>query len=370
MTEADAPHGGVQDGPAPDEPPRASSHAPLTRRPRAAVTMHEVAARARVSIKTVSNVINGYPHIRPATKERVEKAIQDLGYKVNASARNLRRGRAGVIGLALPELALPYFAELADEVMKAAERHGVSVLIEHTGAQRSREFDVLRSDRRSLTDGLLFSPLEMAQDDVGALTVDYPLVLLGERIFGGPVDHVTMANVEGARAATAHLIERGARRIAVVGAHEGEVVGSAALRLNGYRQALKEAGIPMRPELVREAGLWHRSTGADATRQLLDDGVEFDAVFGLNDALALGALHELHQRHVDVPGRVKVIGFDDIEDAAFSAPTLSTISPGKQQIARTAVDFLMERIGTPELLLGPRYVEAAFFVVARESTGG
>jgi len=332
--------------------------------------MHEVAARARVSIKTVSNVVNGYPHIRPATKDRVEKAIQDLGYKVNASARNLRRGRAGVIGLALPELSLPYFAELADAVMVAAERHGVSVLIEHTGAQREREFEVLRSDRRSLTDGLLFSPLEMSQDDVGALNVDYPLVLLGERIFGGPVDHVTMANVDASFAATMHLIERGARRIAVVGGHPGEVVGTAALRVKGHRRALEEAGIPLDPELILEAGLWHRSTGAEAIARALDAGIEFDAVFGLNDALALGALHELNQRHIAVPGRVTVIGFDDIEDSAFSTPTLSSVSPGKTQIAETAVDFLMQRIGSPDLLIGPRYVEADFEVVARESTGG
>ena len=89
-----------------------------------AVTMHEVAARAGVSIKTVSNVVNGYQYIRPATKERVEAAIADLGYQVNISARNLRRGRTGIIGLAVPELSLPYFAELADSVIRAAEARG------------------------------------------------------------------------------------------------------------------------------------------------------------------------------------------------------------------------------------------------------
>ncbi len=89
-----------------------------------AVTMHEVAARAGVSIKTVSNVVNGYQYIRPATKERVEAAIADLGYQVNLSARNLRRGRTGIIGLAVPELSLPYFAELADSVIRAADARG------------------------------------------------------------------------------------------------------------------------------------------------------------------------------------------------------------------------------------------------------
>lgn len=99
-----------------------------------AVTLHDVARASGVSIKTVSNVINDYPHIRPATRERVEAAIAELGYSPNLSARSLRRGRTGVIGLALPELSLAYFAELADSVMRAADRRGLTVLIEQTGA--------------------------------------------------------------------------------------------------------------------------------------------------------------------------------------------------------------------------------------------
>lgn len=330
--------------------------------------MHEVAARAKVSIKTVSNVVNDYPHIRPATRERVEKAIRELGYQVNVSARNLRRGRTGVIGLALPELGLPYFAELADAVMAAAEIRGVSILIEHTGAQRAKELEALRSPRRSLTDGLLFSPLAMGQDDVGALAVDYPLVMLGERIFGGPVDHVTMANVEGGRAVTRHLIEQGARRIAVVGAHPGEQVGSGPLRIEGYRKALEDAGIAVDPALILEAGLWHRATGAAAIATAIDAGLEFDAVFGLNDALALGVLHMLHQRRISVPDEVRVAGFDDIDDAAYSTPTLTTVSAGRDQIAATALDYLLERINSPQLLIPPRRLVADYELVVRDSS--
>lgn len=339
-----------------------------TRVPRAAVTMHEVAARARVSVKTVSNVVNNYPHVRPATRERVERAIRDLGYQVNASARSLRRGRTGVIGLALPELSLPYFAELADAFMAVAEERGVAVLIEHTGADPARELETLRASRRGMTDGLLFSPLGIGQEEVGALAVDYPLVLLGERIFSGPVDHVTMANVEGARAATWHLIERGCRRIAVVGAHPGEVLGSASLRIQGYTEALEAAGIPFDPALVVAAGLWHRASGADAINAAMDSGLEFDAVFGLNDALALGVLHALHQRRVSVPDQVKVIGFDDIDEASYSTPTLTSVAPGKREIARVAMDYLLERIESPQVLRAPRTFVAPFTIATRDST--
>lgn len=331
-----------------------------------AVTMQDVAARAGVSIKTVSNVVNGHPHIRPETRARVEDAIRLLGYRVNLSARNLRQGRTGMIGLALPELSLPYFAELADSVMRAAEARGLVVLIEQTGATRERELQVLGSAHRRLTDGLLFSPLALEPHETDLLDVDYPLVLLGERIFGGPVDHVTMANVEAARVATAHLIERGCRRVAVIGAHPGESMGSAHLRLEGYRAALADAGIPYDPALVAEAGLWHRSTGAEAMHRLLDSGAEPDGVFGMNDALALGALHVLHARGWDVPGQVAVMGFDDVDDARYSEPQLSSIAPGREQIAHTAVELLADRIAGSTA--PPRRVVAEHELVARESS--
>ncbi|MFV0633941.1 LacI family DNA-binding transcriptional regulator [Demequina sp.] len=333
---------------------------------KAAVTMHDVAAAAGVSVKTVSNVVNDYPHIRPATREKVQRAIDELGYKMNLSARNLRQGRTGIIGLALPELSLPYFAELADSVIRAAEARGLVVLIEQTGADRQHEFDVLTSERRQLTDGLIFSPLALGPDDAAALAVNYPLVVLGERIFGGDWDHVTMNNVDGSRAATQHLIDKGRRRIAVIGAHAGETMGSAALRVLGYQTALAANGIPFDPELVVEGGLWHRATGAECVAHLLDSGIEVDAIFGLNDALALGALHALHARRIDVPGQIAVVGFDDIEDASYSAPTLTSISPGREQIAATAIDVLIDRIaGNAEPY---RRVIADFTLVEREST--
>ena len=331
-------------------------------------TMHDVAELAGVSIKTVSNVVNAYPYIRPATREKVEAAILELGYQVNITARNLRQGRTGMIGLAVPELSLPYFAELADSVIRAAEARELTVLIEQTGAVRERELGALSGQRRHLTDGLIFSPLSLGPEDTESFKVSFPMVLLGERIFGGPADHVTMNNVEAARAATQHLIDLGRRRIAVLGAHSGEVVGSAALRMQGYEAALRGAGLPFDPALVAEAGLWHRATGAEAMNRLLDSGTPIDAVFALNEALALGALHVLHARRVSVP--IAVIGFDDIDDAAYSSPTLSTVSPGREQIAETAVDLLCARIADTSRSRRYRKVVADFTIVVRESTAG
>ena len=133
------------------------------------VTLHDVARAAGVSIKTVSNVINDYPHVRPDTRERVQTAINALGYQPNLSARSLRSGKTGAIALGLPELSLSYFAELADTVIEAAERVGQVVIIEQTGGDRDRELQLLTSWRRKMTDGLIFSPLGMGMEDAARL---------------------------------------------------------------------------------------------------------------------------------------------------------------------------------------------------------
>lgn len=330
--------------------------------------MHDVATRAGVSSKTVSNVINGYPYLRPETRARVEAAIAELGYQVNVAARNLRRGRTGMIALVLPELRLPYFAELADSVIAAAEQAGLRVLIEQTGGRRDRELDVLRGSLRHVVDGVILSPLGLGGDDHALFDVDFPLVLLGESVFVAAVDHVTMDNVAGAAAATAHLLACGRTRIAVVGANQDEKMGSSTLRLQGYREALAAAGVEYDPRLVVPAGPWNRSTGEQAVRQLVEDGIEFDAVFAFNDAMAHGALHALHTLHIAVPERVAVVGFDDIEDSAYSTPTLTSVAPGRQEIADAAVRLLVARADRSTAGSPPALVVAPYSLQVREST--
>ncbi|MEN2739699.1 LacI family DNA-binding transcriptional regulator [Microbacterium sp. X-17] len=332
-------------------------------------TLKDVAGAAGVSVKTVSNVVNGYEFVKAATRERVLAAIDELGYQPNLAARNLRAGRTGVIGLAVPSLSFSYFAELADAVLEASRKLGFVTLIEQTGGDRDAELELLRGSRLSMLDGLMFSPLGVSMDDVDSLNVDYPLVLLGERIFGGPTDHVVMQNVEGGYAATEHLIDIGRRRIAVLGAHVAERVGSAALRLEGYYAALKDRGIDAADELVVFREGWHRTDGAAATRQLLESGVAFDAIFALNDELALGALRVLNQEGVRVPDEVAVIGFDNLIEGQFAMPSLSTIDPGRPDIAQRAVDALIERIGDRGGRVGgPRKIEVPFATVVRESS--
>lgn len=335
-------------------------------------TMHDVARVAGVSIKTVSNVINDYPHVRAETRERVLVAITELGYQPNLSARGLRSGKTGVIGLAIPSVREAYFAELADSIIVAAEKRGLAVVLDQTNQVREHELDVIAGRRLRLTDGIVFSPVHISEADADLLNVPFPLVILGESIFGGPTDHVTMHNVSSAQAAVEHLLGLGRRRIALIGADDPDApnsVGSASLREMGYRQALEAAGIPVDPELVRHAGTWHHDNGAAATRALVASGVPFDGLFALNDSLGIGALRALGEAGVRVPEDVAVIGFDNIDATRFSIPSLTSVDPGRDDIAEMAVEMLVERIAEKGERMPPRRIKPDFRIVERESTG-
>ena len=331
-----------------------------------AVTMNDVARAAGVSLKTVSNVLNDYEFIRPATRQRVLDAIGELGYEANLTARSLRSGKTRMLGLVLSDLSAPYYAELASRLMKAASGRGYRVLVEQSDAAGEAELNALQGPFRQLTDGLLFTPLMVDADSIAARLGKKPLVLLGEHILDSRFDLVTMKNGEAAAALTAHLLAGGRRRIAVVGARPGESAGSAGLRLNGYRKALDHAGIPFDPALIAPCE-WRRDGGAAAVAGLLDSGVKFDAVFGLNDVLALGAMHELLIRGVRVPQEVAVAGFDDIDEARFAAPSLTTVSPGMEEIAERSIGLLIDRIEGLATEEQGAHIEAGFQLKVRES---
>jgi len=333
-----------------------------------AATMRDVAQAAGVSVKTVSNYFNGYRYMSAATRERVEAAVEQLGYQINVAARNLRSGRSRMIALVIPELDHPYYSLLAQQVIDAADEVGLSVLVETTGGRRDRELGALSGVHGQVIDGAIYEPIALRPADRGFLDAAMPLVMIGERVFDGLADHVLINDVAAARTAMEHLIASGRRRIAVIGTNDAAPPAGAALRRIGCAEALDAAGIPFDERLMLPVGPWHRAAGAEAIARLIDEGVEFDAVFGFNDALALGAQWLLAQRGIRVPEQVAVMGLDDTEDGRFAHPTLTTVSPGVRQIARTAVELLAARIADPTAAGGFQTVLADFDLMAREST--
>lgn len=332
-----------------------------------AASMKDVARLAGVSIKTVSNVVNDYPFVSAETRSRVRTALESLDYRPNTSARGLRTGRTDLIALAIPALDEPYFAELAGLIVDAAERRGWMVLIEQTGGDRMREKLAAGGSGAHPTDGSIASPVALTDEDAADLVRQRPVVLLGEHLPGAVADHVAVDNVQAAQQATRHLIELGRRRIAFIGAQPQG--GAGEVRLAGYRSALLAAGRWPDPALIMRASPFRRAEGAAAMVRLLAAGAAPDAVFCADDLLAVGAVRALLSRGLRVPEDVAVVGFDDIKEARFTNPSLTTISPDKRGIAEASVDLLCRRIregadGPPvDVVVGHR-------LQVRESTVG
>jgi DNA-binding LacI/PurR family transcriptional regulator len=245
------------------------------------------------------------------------------------------------------------------------------VLIDQTDGLADREREVAAGLRGHLIDGLLLSPVALGAEDLLPLAAQTPVVLLGERISGGQLDHVAVDNVAAASAATEHLLSLGRRRIAAIGAQrEPEAAsGVADLRQRGFVEAALAAGVPVPAERMPFVHAYTRAEGARVMSDLLRSPDRPDAVFCFNDLLALGALRALAEAGVRVPEDVAVIGFDDIEDGQYATPSLSTVSPDKQALARVSVDLLAELIEGAEGTLH-RDVTVPFTLVERESTVG
>ncbi|MEV1023303.1 LacI family DNA-binding transcriptional regulator [Streptomyces sp. NPDC050264] len=339
----------------------------------AAVTLKDVAERAGVSIKTVSNVVRDAPRVSEATRARVMSAVRELGYRPNASARQLRTGRSGLIGLAVPDLATPYFAELAHHVRAEAAALGLTVLIEETLGDATEELRLATGVGASLLDGVILSPLRVSLDELARVADTFPLVLLGERNYERDrivADHVLIDNVAAAREVTAHLAGLGRTRIAAIGVDQ-HASATSRQRLEGFQLALHEAGLTYDPRLAPGIREFDRRNGLLAMRVLvsLPPGSRPDAVFCFSDMLAVGAQQALHEAGLRAPDDVAVAGIDGSEEGLYSTPPLTSLVPDMSAIASMAVKCLAARIVAEEPLPFEVYV-APHWLRVRESTDG
>lgn len=334
------------------------------------VKMSDVALEAGVSKMTVSNVINGRPGASDETRARVLEAVARLGYRVNATARQLRAGRTGAIGLLVPHLDGPYYSHLAARLDTLARERGYHVIIERTGASREGELAAVSPERVRPYDGVVFSPVQIDTADVRRAGVEVPVLLLGERRLAGEFDHVMMDNVGGAELATSYLLERGARRIALIGGRTDEGVDSmATLRTRGYRKAHAAAGVPVDEHLVVDAASFTTRDGHEAVMRLHRDGVRFDGAFALTDAAAMGALRALADLGLRVPDDVQVVGFDNDAESEYLVPRLTTMDPDNDTMAERIMELLLRRVEADSSDAGD-VVESVMSarIVVREST--
>ncbi|TWD83459.1 LacI family transcriptional regulator [Kribbella amoyensis] len=337
------------------------------KKPSSVVTMADVARSAGVSTMTVSNVINGRPRVGAETRERVLAAITELGYQINLAARHLRAGRTGVVGLAVPELERPYFAQLAARLADRFERHGLRIVVERTKASRQGELDAVAFSRLRMYDGLILSVVDLDPAELAQVGTESPVVVIGERVTPSRFDHVMMDNVDGARQATAHLLATGSRRIALLGGTPGtEATSMPTLRAQGWAEAHAAAGVPTDSRLVVPSS-FRLEDGYEDVKSLLERGIGFDGVFALTDVVAIGALRALADAGLSVPGDVQVVGFDDVDESRYLVPSLTSVNPGHDAMADAIVDLLLRQMGDAQPTEPHEHVVPAR-LVARETT--
>ncbi|GAA4731493.1 LacI family DNA-binding transcriptional regulator [Isoptericola chiayiensis] len=327
-----------------------------------ATTMSDVARAAGVSVMTVSNVLNGKPRVSAATRQRILDLVDELGYEINLSARRLRSDRTGSIGLIVPRFDHPYFGELAAQLSRLLAATGRHLAVEQSDASKEAELAALSMARLQTYDGVILSVVGLDHDDIDRIRPSLPVVLLGEQNMPRRFDQIHMDNVEGARLATAHLLERGARHVVLAGGGDEGHASMMTLRTRGWRAAHEDRGAALPPAGILTLEEFEMDCARVRVRDRLRDDPSVDAVFAITDQVAVGAMAGIRDAGLRVPQDVQVVGFDNLALARHVTPALTTIDPENAWIVEQAVALLDRRIDDrekdPEHLVSPvRLVE-------------
>ncbi|NEM92513.1 LacI family DNA-binding transcriptional regulator [Galbitalea soli] len=334
----------------------------------AAANVKDVAALARVSIGTVSNVLNRPEIVSPETAERVMQAIEKLGFVRNDAARQLKAGRSNAIGLVLLDGANPFFTEMATAAEDGAARAGFSVIVGNSNEKKDRESGYLNLFEEQRVRGILISPVGNVAPRLRRIR-DHgiPVVLVDRTSPDSSFSSVSVDDVTGGAVAVTHLIDSGRRRIAFVGGAMS--IRQVSDRLQGARIAVgMRADVSL--EVITTAALVV-SEGREAGRAIARRPASErpDAIFAANDLVAIGLLQGLlMEGRIAIPDQIAVIGYDDIPFADASVVALSSIRQPTRLIGETAVEILLEEADDPTL--EPRHVVYQPELVIRDSSGG
>jgi LacI family transcriptional regulator len=337
----------------------------MDRKPsRKRVTRDDVAARASVPPSTVSYVINNGPRpVSAAARERVLKAIGELGYQPSDVARSLRSQRSMTLGLIIPNTANPFYADVARAVEEVGFENGYTVFLCHSSHLPERERRYAEMLRAKHVDGAIFHPTTADLEPLALLSQSGIQVVVLERSVAGY--HCFVADERhGGYLATRHLLDLGHRRIGCI-VRTGDQTSSAA-RVEGYRAALAEAGLPLDNRLITESDFGY-AAGADAARQLLELPESPTALVTHNDISAIGAIKAALDMGLRVPADFSVVGYDDIAQAAYAVPALTTIAYPKHRMGRAAAKLLLSLLAAEETL-PPATIVLPVQLVVRGST--
>jgi LacI family transcriptional regulator len=305
--------------------------------------MAHVAREAGVSLMTVSRVINDKEGVSQATRERVQAVIEQLGYRPSDIARGLVTKRTGTLGLVMPDVANPFFAEVARGAEHVAYDAGYNLFLCNTGEDTQRELEVLHSLEEKRVDGVLVCSSRLEEGVLEEAVASHPAaVLVSRRLESDDVGVVVINDLMGGQMATEHLLRVGHRAIGLLAGPP--ISESGRSRAQAYRATLAAAGVLLNLNWMRHC-MPTVEGGREMARELLSANPELTALFCHNDLIAIGALQACADLGRAVPTDVAIVGYDDIPLAALVSPPLTTCRVPRHEIGSQAMQLLLQKIG-------------------------
>ena len=300
-------------------------------------SIREVAKLANVSPATVSRVMNGTAKVDDEKKKRVLQAIEETGFVPNEVARSLFKKSAKIIGLILPSIENPFFAQLAGAIERNADKHGFRLVLCNTGSVAEKEKAAMQMLSSMNADGII---LTTSNEELREYTENSSIpIIVTDRIFHGSskLKYVHCDHYKGGRMAAEHLISCGCNSIVCIKGQQE--ISSARDRYDGYKDVCKEHGIK---EQTMDSA-YDFDEGMKVTEKLLDTYKDVDGIIACNDMVAISAYKVLHKRGIKVPEQVQIIGFDDIALSRLITPELTTISQPVEEIGAKAAELIIQK---------------------------
>ena len=327
-------------------------------------TIRDVAKLAGVSTATISRVINSPKTVREKTREKVTQAMKTCNYKYNALARGFVTKQSNTIGLIIPTINNPVFAESTRGVQDYANHQKIQVILGNTYYQYDLEESLVETLREKQVDGLIITTTNPRGAILkNLLDEGFPFVLLYSTVKKGPLSAVGIDNYKGGYRATEHLVKLGHDRIGMVAGNFSRSDRSFH-RWHGYRQCLKNHGIPYDKDLLAQTD-YSLTGGKDSVKKLLFLQNPVTAVFCSNDYLALGAMKGARELGLNLPTDLSIVGFDDIQIASYVIPELTTIRQPAYEMGKLGARLLFQRIGNQS---NPVQLMLESSLIVREST--
>jgi LacI family transcriptional regulator len=311
------------------------------------VTLKDLAQKAGLSVNTISRALKDKEDIAPSTRKMIQELAKEMGYVGNALAGSLRSGHTKTIAVIVSDVANPHFGIMVKDIEKAARKHNYTIFVINTEDDYEMEERAIYTAIGKNVDAIIICPSQRSADSIRVLQKNgVPFVLIGRRFREEPeFDYVICDDEKGGYLATKHLLETGHRRVLFL---NGPIrISSAQERLEGYRRAHAEAGVPVEEDLIIEVGATAGDT-RQVVRRLIEQKVQFTGIFAFNDVVAWEAAHVLQKHGYRVPDDYSIIGFDNIQSRLFVPFQLSSISNSKGKMSKRAVDIVLHKINHPE----------------------